>query len=49
MPGLSTLCVMLASLFGIAVLNERLAAIQLVGIGLILLTVTTPSLSSRAR
>ncbi|SHM19458.1 DMT family transporter [Vreelandella subglaciescola] len=36
-----------ASLFGVMVLNESLSAIQLVGIGLILLAVTALSFSSR--
>jgi len=37
-----------ASLFGVVVLSERLAAIQLVGMGLILVTVTALSVSSSA-
>jgi len=37
-----------ASLLGVAVLQERLAVSQLVGMGLILVTVTALSISSRA-
>ena len=37
-----------ASLFGLVVLQERLAGSQLVGMGLILVTVTALSISSRA-
>ncbi|MBB3192556.1 EamA family transporter [Halomonas cerina] len=38
-----------ASLFGVVVLDERLVAIQLVGMGLILVTVTVLSVASSAR
>ncbi|MDZ7853221.1 MAG: DMT family transporter [Halomonas sp.] len=38
-----------ASLFGVVVLDESLGAIQLIGMGLILVTVTTLSVSSSAR
>ncbi len=38
----------MSSLFGVVVLSESLTAIQLVGMGLILVTVTTLSVSSSA-
>ncbi len=38
-----------ASLFGVVVLDERLVAIELVGMGLILLTVTALSVFSSTR
>lgn len=38
-----------ASLFGVVVLDESLVAIQLVGMALILITVTVLSVSSSAR
>ncbi|MBR9906312.1 MAG: EamA/RhaT family transporter, partial [Gammaproteobacteria bacterium] len=36
-----------ATLFGVAVLSESLGIIQMVGMGIILITVTALSLSSR--
>jgi threonine/homoserine efflux transporter RhtA len=38
-----------ASLFGVVVLNERLAGLQIMGMGLILITVTALSVYSSAR
>ena len=50
-PALASMVAMVepitATLFGVAVLNESLGVIQMVGMGIILLTVTALSVSSR--
>lgn len=50
-PALASMVAMVepvtATLFGVAVLNESLSVIQMVGMGIILLTVTALSVSSR--
>ncbi|BBI52835.1 hypothetical protein HORIV_52560 [Vreelandella olivaria] len=50
-PALASMVAMVepvtATLFGVAVLNESLGVIQMVGMGIILITVTALSVSSR--